>query len=160
MARFISTTNCYIERDGKYLMFHRSKDKEKFPDCWMGPGGKQEPEESVIETCIREVKEETGLDIKNPDLKIVATTYYPHKEKVYTVFIFTAKYQSGKVKEIDDGELAWVDKEKIIKLENLHPDLKWHIPILLQSREDIIFTHTEYDERGEALKHRLIGGEL
>ncbi|MBD3155040.1 MAG: NUDIX domain-containing protein [Candidatus Aenigmarchaeota archaeon] len=158
MAKFISTTNCYVEKDGKYLMLHRSKDKDKFPGVWMGPGGKQEAEESIFQTCVREVKEETGIVIENPDLRIVATNNYPDKNKTFLVFIFTSKYKSGDIKKFPgDGELAWIDKKKITELEKLHPDLKWHIPILLKNKKEVIFTYNEYNNKGEVVKHNIIG---
>ncbi|MBL7170197.1 MAG: NUDIX domain-containing protein [Candidatus Aenigmarchaeota archaeon] len=160
MIGFISTTKCYIEKGGKFLMLHKSKNKKKFPDCWMGPGGKQEPEESIIKTCIREVKEETDIDIEKPELKIIATHHYPHKEEVYLVFIFVADWISGEPKKSDDGELIWIDKEKITSLEKLHSDLKWHIPILLENRNGIVFTHNEFDESGKVVKHKIFGEQL
>ena len=62
------TTLCYIEKDGKYLMLHRTKKKnDENHDKWIGVGGKFEPGESPDECLIREVKEETGLDARNAE---------------------------------------------------------------------------------------------
>ena len=59
------TTLCYIEKDGKYLMLHRTKKKnDENHDKWIGVGGKFEPGESPDECLIREVKEETGLYVR------------------------------------------------------------------------------------------------
>ena len=56
------TTLCYIERDGKYLMMHRTKKEGDINrDKWVGVGGHFEPDESPEECVRREVKEETGL---------------------------------------------------------------------------------------------------
>ena len=41
------------------------------PDSWTLPGGKQEYDETTIETGIREVKEETNLDVSDLDIKIL-----------------------------------------------------------------------------------------
>jgi len=49
-----------IIRDGKVLLFHRHKPGR---DYYSLPGGGVELEESFEEACIREVKEETGLDV-------------------------------------------------------------------------------------------------
>ena len=49
-----------IIRDGKVLLFHRQKPGR---DYYILPGGGVELEESFEEACIREVKEETGLDV-------------------------------------------------------------------------------------------------
>lgn len=58
----ILSTLCYIEKDGKYLMLHRTKKKHDInKGKWLGIGGKFEEGESPEECIIREVKEETGL---------------------------------------------------------------------------------------------------
>ena len=58
------TSLCYLERDGEYLMLHRTKkavDENK--DKWIGVGGKFEPGESPEDCVRREVREETGLTL-------------------------------------------------------------------------------------------------
>ena len=55
----------------KVLLWHRCKDKQDSwwihePDTWSFPWWKQEYNETIIEAAIREVKEETNLDILNP----------------------------------------------------------------------------------------------
>ena len=55
------STLCYIERDGKYLMLHRTvKEKDVNKDKWIGVGGHFETNESPEECLLREVREETG----------------------------------------------------------------------------------------------------
>ncbi len=49
-----------IIRNGKLLLIHRQKPGR---DYYVLPGGGVDLEESFEETCIREVKEETGLDV-------------------------------------------------------------------------------------------------
>ena len=58
------TTCIYLEQDNKYLMLHRNKkEKDINKDKWIGVGGHVENNETVDECVIREVKEETNLDI-------------------------------------------------------------------------------------------------
>ena len=60
------STLCYIENDGKYLMLHRNvKENDVNEGKWIGVGGHFEADESPEECLIREVKEETGLDVSN-----------------------------------------------------------------------------------------------
>jgi len=58
------TSLCYIERDGKYLMLHRTKkENDENKDKWIGIGGKFEAGESPEDCALREVREETGLTL-------------------------------------------------------------------------------------------------
>ena len=57
-----TTTLCYIENEGKYLMLHRVKKKNDINEGkWIGVGGHAEGQEAPEECLVREVKEETGL---------------------------------------------------------------------------------------------------
>ena len=58
------TTLCYIEKDGKYLMLHRTKKRHDInKDKWIGVGGHAEGTEGPEDCLLREVKEETGLTL-------------------------------------------------------------------------------------------------
>ena len=58
------TTLCYPERDGKYLMLHRTKKKNDVNhDKWIGVGGHFEEGESPEDCMLREIWEETGLTV-------------------------------------------------------------------------------------------------
>ena len=60
------TTLCYIENNDCYLMLHRTKKKKDVnKDKWIGVGGHAEGNETPQECLLREVKEETGLDVSN-----------------------------------------------------------------------------------------------
>ena len=60
------TTLCYIENDDKYLMLHRVKKQNDInKGKWIGVGGHTENQESPEECLLREVKEDTGLDVSN-----------------------------------------------------------------------------------------------
>ena len=62
------TTLCYIENNGKYLMLHRVKKHNDINEGkWIGVGGHAEGQESPEECLLREVKEETGLDVRNAE---------------------------------------------------------------------------------------------
>ena len=58
------STLCYIEKDGQYLMLHRTvKKNDVNKDKWIGVGGHFEADESPEECVLREVKEETGYTL-------------------------------------------------------------------------------------------------
>ena len=53
-----------IIKNNKVLILQRNKDEDIFPNMWELPSGKKEPLETSENSLIREIKEETGLDIK------------------------------------------------------------------------------------------------
>ena len=70
----ILSSQCYIEKDDKYLMLHRTKKKNDISkDKWLGIGGKFEEGESPEECIIREVMEETGLKLNSYKLRAIVT---------------------------------------------------------------------------------------
>lgn len=110
------TTLCYIEKDGCYLMLHRTKkevdiNKEK----WIGIGGKFEEDESPEECLLREAMEETGLKLTSYRLRGIITFL---SDRWYTeyMFLYTADGFEGELKECDEGTLKWVKKEDVDKL--------------------------------------------
>ena len=61
-----NTTLCYLERDGCYLMLHRTKkEQDENAGKWVGVGGKFEPGESPDACLVREVREETGFALQS-----------------------------------------------------------------------------------------------
>lgn len=68
----MNTTLCYVEKDGQYLMLHRTKKKEDISQGkWIGIGGHVEPGESPQDCVLREVLEETGLVMKRFLLSLI-----------------------------------------------------------------------------------------
>ena len=68
------TTLIYLKKNDMYLMMHRiSKKNDINKDKWLGIGGHFEKNESPTECIVREVKEETGYEITNPDYRGIVT---------------------------------------------------------------------------------------
>ena len=112
-----NTTLCYIEKDGKYLMMHRiKKDNDENRDKWIGIGGKIENGESPHECIRREILEETGLTVTNPEYRGLITFISNEFEQQF-MHLFVAKDFSGTLNEsCDEGKLEWVEKDKISSL--------------------------------------------
>jgi len=110
-------TLCYVEKDERYLMLHRNKvENDMHQGMWVGLGGKFEPGESPEECVIREVFEESGLQITNPKLRGILT--FPNNFNIedWYVFLFTATDFSGTLKQCNEGTLEWVEKSKVSTL--------------------------------------------
>lgn len=111
-----NTTLCYIERDGQYLMLHRTmKENDLNHDKWIGIGGKFEDKESPEECVIRETMEETGLTLTSYKYRGIVTFVSDKWETEY-MHLFTADGFEGELIECDEGELDWIDKDKLLEL--------------------------------------------
>ena len=110
------TTLCYLEQDDKYLMLHRvKKANDASHDKWIGVGGKCEADESPDECMIREVKEETGLDILEWRYRGIVTFISDVWPCEY-MHLFTASRWCGEEIACDEGELAWIEKQRLFDL--------------------------------------------
>lgn len=111
------STLCYIEKDGKYLMLHRTvKKNDVNKDKWIGVGGHFEADESPEECILREVKEETGYTLTSYRFCGIVTFVSGNGVTEY-MHLFTADGFEGEPIACDEGELEWVDIDKI---EALH----------------------------------------
>lgn len=115
-----------VNEDGEILLQSRTDNNR-----WGLPGGCQEVGETFEEVVIREVKEETNLDVTEDNLELIAMVSgetrhksYPNGDHVYNnTALFCVKNWSG--------ELRWNEESKVMKFfdldnlpENLHdPDL-------------------------------------
>ncbi len=109
-------TLCYIERDGCYLMLHRvKKEKDINKDKWIGVGGHFEEGESPEECLLREVREETGLELTSWKLRGLIT-FCTDAVPVEYLFLYTADAYEGNLTDCDEGNLEWVEKSKVYEL--------------------------------------------
>ena len=113
-----STTLCYLEKDGQYLMLHRVKKKEDLNEGkWVGIGGKFEEGESPEDCLLREVKEETGLTLRSWRYRGIIT-FVSDKCKWGTEFmhLFTSDDFDGEYHGNDEGIAEWVDIGRVPSL--------------------------------------------
>lgn len=111
------TTLCYIENNrGEYLMLHRTKKPNDLnAGKWIGVGGKFEADETPEECLLREVYEETGLSLTRYRFRGIVTFLSNEWEGEY-MHLFTADKYEGTLCDCNEGELAWVPKKDVLKL--------------------------------------------
>lgn len=110
------TTLCYMERGTQYLMLHRvKKENDASHDKWIGVGGKCEGDESPDECMVREVKEETGLEVTHWRYRGIVTFISDIWPCEY-MHLFTCDKWAGEQTDCDEGELEWIEKEKLFGL--------------------------------------------
>lgn len=110
------STLCYIEKDHKYLMLHRTvKKNDVNKDKWIGVGGHFEYGESPEDCLLREVREETGLKLTSFQFRGILTFLCDDWPMEY-ISLFTADGYEGDMISCDEGVLEWVDKKDIMNL--------------------------------------------
>jgi len=149
------TTLGYVEKDGKYLMLHRTKKENDInKDKYIGIGGHVEDRESPEECMMREAKEEAGISLHNLRLRGILTFLI---DDLYELsFLYTANDFEGEITECDEGDLVWVKKEEVGKLSLWEGD---HIFLhLLNTREDVFSLKLTYVQ--DVLKEVALDGEV
>ena len=111
-----NTTLVHIEKDGKWLMMHRTKKvNDENHDKWIGIGGKFNDGESPYECAVRETFEETGLTLLSAKLRGIVTFVSDEWGTEY-MFVYTSDGFKGDLKECDEGSLEWIKKEDTLNL--------------------------------------------
>ena len=78
---------------------------------WEFPGGKVKENESLEQAVIREVKEETNLDVIVENLLAVINHQYSHF--TITMHVFNCTYKSGEPQALGCTERRWVTRSEI-----------------------------------------------
>ncbi len=150
MARIINSTLIHLERDGKYLMLHRTKKEGDYnKDKWIGVGGKFEPRESPEDCARRETFEETGLTIGDMAYRGIVTFIY--RDITEYMHLFSSRDFSGDIKTCDEGELEWVDIDKICTLPIWEGDKIFFR--LLEQKVPFFSVKLVYDDDGNLVSH-------
>ncbi|TNE97231.1 MAG: 8-oxo-dGTP diphosphatase [Deltaproteobacteria bacterium] len=146
-------TLVYIVKDGKTLMLHRVKKKNDIhQDKYNGLGGKFEAGESPLECCIREVKEESGLDVKKAFFK--GHLLFPKfdGENDWMTFVYRVDEFDGEInQDCVEGNLIWIDNDKLTDLPLWEGD-KIFLKYMFKSE---IFDGVFHYENGKLVEHKL-----
>ena len=128
------TVLCLVHRDNRYLLQDRIKEN------WKGftlPGGHIERDESIVDAVIREMKEETGLTIRNP--KLCGVKQFPIDNGRYIVFLFHTDEFEGEVISSQEGTMHWISKDELSSVNTVND-----LDVLLQVILDDKLTEFQY----------------
>ena len=158
MKTLRKAVKCLLIEDGKIVITKYLKGRKVgYFDI---PGGKIEENETPEDAAIREMKEETGINVSNLTLKGFFEVEYPDRKFIFDIFI--AQKYDGKPQNFEENTSEWIsinqllNKEKILSNilmldENVNKalydeNLNFHIKVEVDEEENIL--KFEYLERG------------
>lgn len=144
-----NTTLCYISKDDKYLLLHRTKKKnDPNEGKWIGIGGHFEEGETPEECVLREVKEETNLSLTSYRYRALIT-FVSDVYETENMYLFTADSFEGELDySCDEGELKWVSKDAILNLPMWEGDRKF-LPLIMDETTEFFTMELIY--KGDSL---------
>jgi 8-oxo-dGTP pyrophosphatase MutT (NUDIX family) len=137
----VAVTAFVQDDDGRVLMIRRTDN-----DLYSIPGGAQDLGESIGHTVVREVKEETGIDVEPTEVTGVYTD--PEHVIAYTdgevrqefSICFRARPIGGELRTSSESkEVHWVEPGDLGWL-NIHPSIRLRIEHAMQNRTSAYFT--------------------
>ncbi len=114
------------------------------------PSGHVEPREAFVDSAIREVREETGLSIKNIELCGVKD-WVEYICSRYIVFLYKTNEFNGKLKSSDEGKIFWMPLEELRKAENN----LWHLYQMLELFCGNTYSEFYFNRNDSAIKPTL-----
>lgn len=111
---------CYLIDNNKVIIIKYKKGNKK-EDYYDIPGGKIENGELPEQTAIREMKEETGIEIKNPKYKGNIIVEYP--DRIYDFDIFITNNYKGEPQEFEENTSEWIDIKTLLQKEKILSNL-------------------------------------
>ncbi len=116
---FIVTAAAMI-KDGKVLIAQREAGSH-MEYRWEFPGGKLNPDETLEECIIREIKEELDIDIEVID--IYKAVKFKYEEKDILLLCYLCRVQSGEGRALECNDFKWVAKDELAKFDFVPADL-------------------------------------
>jgi 8-oxo-dGTP diphosphatase len=146
----VPRTLCFIlsPEGDDLLLLKGAPTKRIWPDRYNGIGGHVEPGEDVYTAAVREVREETGLSVRDVRLRGVINIPVEDRQGIM-VFVFAARAEDRRVTPSDEGRLEWVPRDRLASLD-LVEDLPALIPRALDAPPDAppffgLYTYDEAD---------------
>ncbi len=102
-----------VNKENKILLVRHKKGNQRY---WVLPGGRLEYGETFEECAIRELKEETGLDVEVERFLFLSEALAPDRSRHIVNIFIKAKVVGGTMKLGDEPVLAGVD---FLPLEDL-----------------------------------------
>lgn len=146
----IPRTLSFVMNGDDILMMKRGPHRRVFPNQYNGLGGHIERNEDPLSGAIREIKEESGLDVHSVRLRTIHNID-AGKDTGIILFVYTAESDNREViQDTQEGVLEWIPKNKILEID-LVEDLPLVIPLILDMNDNQppMYAHVSYNEDDE-----------
>jgi 8-oxo-dGTP diphosphatase len=142
----VPRTLSFITHGDDVLLLRGAPTKRIWPDKYNGVGGHVEAGEDIYTSAIREMKEETGLEVTDARLRGIVNIDVGQETGI-VVFIFTAQALGREFHSSSEGTLEWVKQDQV-KLLDLVEDLPQLLPrvLAMQPGDPPFFARYHYDE--------------
>jgi 8-oxo-dGTP diphosphatase len=121
---------CFVTNGDEVLFLRGSPYKRLWEGLYNGVGGHVEASEDIRVAAVREVREETGLDVRDLRLRGVVHVDVDDPTRGVLFFVFTASAPSKQVVPTHDGSLEWIAVRDLPFAEMVE-DLPVILPIVL-----------------------------
>lgn len=96
-GRFISRSAVFValRNEKGEVLLHRRANTGYMDGRYDLPSGHVEPNETILDACVRELKEEAGIDAKTADLRLWHINQFGANNEYYYNFFFTVDTWEG-----------------------------------------------------------------
>jgi 8-oxo-dGTP diphosphatase len=145
--RVIPRTLCFITNGEDVLLLRGGPDKRLWAGLYNGVGGHVERHEDIYNGLLREIKEETGLEVYDVRLRVVSHIDAGEPGLGIMIFLFTAVANTREVRPSAEGMLEWLPKAQL-PLDQVVEDLPLLLPRILAMGpgDPPFFAAYHYDE--------------
>ena len=148
MFEKVACMNLCMVCDGKKVLVIDRK-KQNWPGVTF-PGGHVERDEALVDSVIREVREETGLTIESP--RLCGVTDWCNEDSREIVFLYQAASFSGVLQSSQEGEVWWEDTHRLTSL-TLAPGFETYLKVYADDHlSELFYRRTEDGAWIEELK--------
>lgn len=152
----VLVANMIIRKEEKFLVLKRSPLKRFWPNVIQPVGGKIDLEEDPYIGVLREVKEESGLTVKN--VKLIANFHEVNLDtsipRNWIAYYFIGDYESGELTECEEGEFLLLTKEELLS-QKLSTPLATSLKEMLELKDNILLGKIIYDVNGAIIESTL-----